>query len=292
MMTHNETFKEATYRIIFGTNSPAGRNFDLALIMAIIVSVVVIALDSIDAVHSRYTQELFVIEWFFTLLFTLEYALRLYCSPHPKGYAKSFYGIVDLLSILPSYISLLFPAANLLLVVRLLRVMRIFRILKLFQYSSEASLLVRSLLQSHRKIFIFLFTVLVSVVIFGSLMYIVEGPEYGFTSIPKSIYWAIVTVTTVGYGDITPHTIIGQFIAALAMMSGYAIIAVPTGIISAELMNEMQLERSDIRCTNCEKEGHEASAHYCKHCGTSLHLDPIVEDEFNASRKDKTPHNT
>ncbi len=190
--------------------------------------------------------------------------------PNPKAYATSFYGTVDLLAILPSYISLIFPAAQLLLIVRLLRVLRIFRVLKLFQYSSEANILLRSLLMARRKIFVFLFSVLVVVTIFGSLMYIIEGPRYGFTSIPRSIYWAIVTVTTVGYGDITPNTPLGQGIAALAMLTGYAIIAVPTGIISAELISEMQRERGISRCSNCEKIGHEADANFCKFCGGKL----------------------
>lgn len=268
--TQQETLKEHLYRIIFGTGTPAGRRFDLLLIAAILISVSAVILDSVDQLQSRYSTWLFAIEWGFTILFTIEYLVRLYCSPNPKAYAGSFYGIVDLLAILPTYVSLIFPTASLLLIIRLLRVLRIFRILKLFQYTGEANILLRSMLMARRKIFIFLFSVIIVVTIFGSLMYIIEGPAYGFTSIPKSIYWAIVTVTTVGYGDITPHTILGQAIASLAMLTGYGIIAVPTGILSAELMTEMQRERSSIRCSNCEKSGHEKDADYCKHCGTDI----------------------
>lgn len=265
-----ENLKEKLYRIIFGTGTPAGRLFDLVLIGAILISVTAVILDSINALQARYSNWLQAIEWAFTILFTIEYAVRLYCSPNPKAYASSFYGMVDLLAILPTYISLLFPAASLLLVIRLFRVLRIFRILKLFQYTGEANILLRSMLMSRRKIFIFLFSVIIAVTIFGSLMYIIEGPRYGFTSIPKSIYWAIVTVTTVGYGDITPHTALGQAIAALAMLTGYGIIAVPTGIISAELITEMQRERSSIRCINCEKSGHEKDADFCRFCGAAI----------------------
>ncbi len=270
MNQHSETLKERLFLVIFGTNTPAGKRFDLLLIVAILVSVSAIFLDSIKIIHDQYSNALLIIEWFFTLIFTVEYLLRLYCSPNPKAYYRSFYGIVDLLAILPSYIALFIPGANLLLIIRLLRVLRIFRILKLLQYTGEANALWRSLLMAKRKVLIFIFSVLIVVTIFGSLMYIIEGPEYGFTSIPRSIYWAIVTVTTVGYGDVTPHTILGQGIAALAMLTGYTIIAVPTGIISAELISEMQRERKAIRCSNCEQSGHDKDAIHCKYCGTLL----------------------
>lgn len=268
-----ETGKEKIYRIIFGTGTPAGRLFDIILIAAILLSVVAVVLDSIESWQLRYDIELYIIEWFFTVLFTTEYLVRIYCSPNPRAYITSFYGIVDLAAILPTYISLLFPAASLLLIIRLLRVLRIFRVLKLLQYSGEANVLMRSMLMARRKIFVFLFSVMILVTIFGSLMYIIEGPVFGFTSIPRGIYWAIVTVTTVGYGDITPQTVLGQMIAALTMLTGYAIIAVPTGIISAELMTEMQRERGTRRCSNCERSNHEADAHFCRHCGTALNPD-------------------
>lgn len=266
----HETFKEKLNRIIFGTDTTAGRNFDLLLIAAIVISVIAVMLDSIGTIDRQYTHYLRIIEWFFTLLFTVEYALRLYSSRNRSAYARSFYGIVDLLAILPTYLSLLIPSANMLMIIRLLRVLRIFRILKLLQYTGEANLLLRSVRNARKKIFIFLFSVLVVITIFGSLMYVVEGPAYGFTSIPRSIYWAIVTVTTVGYGDITPQTIPGQVIASAVMLIGYAILAVPTGIISAELLQEMQQDRLTARCRNCEKTGHEGDAQFCKYCGCDL----------------------
>ncbi|MGK0498982.1 MAG: voltage-gated potassium channel [Oceanicoccus sp.] len=262
--------QKTIYRVIFGTDTPAGRNFDLLLIVAILLSVFAVTLDSITPVRQEYSNYLNRLEWGLTLLFTLEYGLRIYCSPNPKAYITSFYGIVDLFAILPTYLSLFFPAASMLLVIRLIRVLRIFRVLKLMQYSGEANVLLRSLIMARRKLFVFVFSVMIVVTIFGSLMYIIEGPAYGFTSIPKSIYWAIVTVTTVGYGDITPHTIGGQAIASLAMLTGYAILAVPTGIISAELIQEIQRDRGTRRCSNCEKSGHERSANFCLNCGTEL----------------------
>jgi voltage-gated potassium channel len=266
----SESTKETVYRVIFGTDTPAGRRFDIVLIIAIIASVVAVSLDSVERFNLRYDLYLLIIEWFFTLLFTAEYVVRLWCSPKPKVYARSFYGVVDLLSILPGYASLFFPDASLLLVIRLFRVLRIFRVLKLFQYMSETNVLMRSLVMARRKILVFIFSVSVLVVIFGSLMYIIEGPAYGFTSIPKSVYWAIVTITTVGYGDITPHTVIGQIIASFAMLIGYAIIAVPTGIISAELIAEMQKEKSNKFCATCNRSGHDNNAKHCKFCGVEL----------------------
>lgn len=280
MHDKTETLKERLNRIIFGTNTPAGRRFDLLLIAAILISVTAVMLDSIAPLHSEYLLLLDSIEWFFTIVFTIEYLVRIYCSPNPKSYATSFYGIVDLLAILPTYIAIFLPSASMLLIIRLLRVLRIFRILKLFQYTGEANILLRSILMARRKIFIFLFSVIISVTIFGSLMYVIEGPEYGFTSIPKGIYWAIVTITTVGYGDITPHTFFGQAIASLAMLTGYGIIAVPTGIISAELIAEMQRERTNVRCSNCEKAGHEKDAEFCKFCGTKI---PTPTDNTKAT---------
>jgi voltage-gated potassium channel len=274
---HRDTFKALGYRVIFGTDTRAGRNFDLALIALIVASVVAVMLDSIDAMHARYGALLRTAEWLFTITFTLEYAARLYCSPNRWRYARSFYGVVDLCSILPTYVALIAPGASLLLVIRLLRVLRIFRVLKLFQYVGDANVLLRALVQARRKILIFLFTVLVAITIFGSLMYIIEGPEHGFTSIPKSIYWAIVTVTTVGYGDITPQTMFGQFVGSIAMLTGYAIVAVPTGIVSSELIYEMQKGKLSIRCSNCEGSGHDHDAQHCKYCGAPLPLD--AEDE-------------
>ncbi|WP_370981539.1 ion transporter [Agaribacterium sp. ZY112] len=258
------------YEIIFGTDTRLGKTFDLILIMLICVSVLVLMIESLSDLSERSLLLLRIAEWFFTLVFTLEYALRLYCAPNPFRYARSFYGVVDLLSVLPSYISLIFPGANYLLIVRLLRVLRVFRILKLARYLSEANVLLRAMLHSRRKILVFFFSVFVLSIIFGSLMYVVEGTENGFSSIPKSVYWTIVTITTVGYGDITPQTSLGQFIAAIAMLTGYSIIAVPTGILTAELTQEMNREKQRRQCSGCHAEAHELAAKYCLHCGSRL----------------------
>ncbi len=264
------SLREKIYHVIFGTDSKAGRRFDLLLIYAILLSVAAVMLDSVAAVNQRFGRELLFAEWLFTAIFTLEYAARIYSSPKPWRYVFSFYGVVDFLSILPTYLSLLFPEATYWMVVRLLRVLRIFRVLKLARYSAEASLLMRSLVQARHKIFVFFGVVLVLSVIFGSVMFLVEGAENGFTSIPRSIYWTIVTITTVGYGDITPQTVIGQFIATLAMLTGYSIIAIPTGILSAEISKEMGKARALVRCNICERGGHHDEAEYCYHCGIEL----------------------
>ena len=257
--------------IIFGTDTQGGKRFDVWLIYVICISVAVVLFDSVDNIHERYGRWLYIAEWVFTIVFTVEYLLRIYCSPRPWMYIRSFYGVVDLLSILPSYIGLFFADVSYLLIVRLLRVLRIFRVLRLVRYLSEANILMRAIAQSRRKILVFFSSVLVLSVLFGSLMYIVEGPENGFTSIPKSIYWTIVTITTVGYGDITPHTTIGQVIAAVAMLTGYSIIAVPTGILTAELAAEMQRDRTQRHCPSCTRAGHESDARYCRFCGHDLY---------------------
>jgi voltage-gated potassium channel len=262
------------YRIIFGTDTPAGQGFDIVLIYIILASVLLVMLDSVESFSEPYSTTFFRLEWFFTLLFTLEYLVRIYCSPRPLRYMRSFYGIIDLLSILPSYLAFFITNANFLMIIRLFRVLRVFRVLKLMRYLSEANVLLRSMKMARRKISVFFFLVIVLTSVFGSLMFVLEGPEHGFTSIPKSIYWAIVTITTVGYGDITPQTPIGQTIAALAMLTGFAIIAVPTGIITAELSLEMQRSRQTIRCRQCQYPGHDSDALYCKNCGASLPTSP------------------
>ena len=269
------TLRERLNEIIFGYDTRAGRTFDLVLIILIVTSVVAVMLDSTPSFHERYGEYLFTLEWIFTLLFTVEYFLRIYSSPHPRAYIFSYYGVIDLLSILPTYIAFIYPQSVYLIVIRILRVLRIFRILKLFRYIGDASVLYNALLQARRKIVIFIFSVLTLIVVFGTLMFIVEGPQHGFTSIPVSIYWAIVTVTTVGYGDITPQTPLGQTIAGIAMICGYAIIAVPTGIVGAELMNEYQRQtgrfaRSGKLCPACRNTDHDEDARYCKLCGASL----------------------
>jgi voltage-gated potassium channel len=257
------------HEIIFEADTPAGRWFDLALIVSILLSVVAVMLDSIVSVQQAYGPWLIAAEWFFTILFTVEYILRLLCIGRPFRYATSFFGIIDLLSILPTYISLLLPASRYLLVVRILRVLRIFRIMKLVPYVSEADVLARSLKASSRKIAIFLYTVMTLVVIIGSVMYMIEGAENGFTSIPTGIYWAIVTLTTVGYGDISPNTVPGQILASIVMILGYSIIAVPTGIVTAEMTRAKQ-QVTTQSCRECSAEGHDPDALFCKFCGAKL----------------------
>jgi voltage-gated potassium channel len=265
-----KTLKQTLYEVIFGTDTPAGRRFDLILITAIVASVMAVMIDTVEWLSLGHHSALLTAEWIFTAIFTFEYLVRIYCSPQPFRYMRSFYGIVDLFSILPTYLMLIYPDIGFLLVIRLLRVLRIFRILKLVRYLSEMNILMRAMLQARRKILIFFTAVLVLSAIFGSLMYIVEGPGNGFSSIPKSIYWTIVTITTVGYGDITPQTPFGQVIAAVAMLTGYSIIAVPTGILTAELSQEMFRERADKRCGACEKPGHDNDADFCKFCGAPI----------------------
>lgn len=264
------SLKHHLYVIIFGTHTTAGRAFDISLIIAIIASLIVLVLDSIPALNAKWANVFMYLEYSFTALFTIEYLLRLYCSPKPTAYARSFYGVIDLLAILPTYLALFFPAASYISVIRMLRVMRIFRILKLVRYLQDSNILLRSLLMAKRKIFIFFSTVGILVIILGSIIYVIEGPKHGFTSIPQSIYWAIVTITTVGYGDLVPKTPIGQAIASITMLLGYSILAVPTGIITAELNQEMNAHRSLVRCPNCSRSGHDSDAHFCKHCGGEL----------------------
>ena len=264
------SLREKTYRVIFGTDTPAGQRFDIALIYLILVSVLAVVLASIESIKMQYGDWLFRLEWAFTLLFSIEYLVRIYSSPKPLRYIFSFYGLVDLLSIIPTYLALLFPAANYWLVVRLLRVLRIFRVFKLVRYLTEANLLLRSMYAARRKVLVFFTVVLVICVIFGSLMFLVEGPENGFTSIPRSIYWTIVTITTVGYGDITPQTVFGQIIATMAMLTGYSIIAIPTGIFTAEIAREMIAESNNRQCNVCNRSGHHSEAEYCFQCGVSL----------------------
>ncbi len=263
--------KETLYSVIFGTETPAGKWFDLFLIVAIVMSVGALMAESLTGHSKTYYQVVRGIEWVFTIVFTIEYVARIYCSPNPRSYITSFYGVIDLLSIIPTYLSLFIPGVNILLAVRIMRFLRIFRILKLARYLTEANTLLRSMNQARRKIAVFFLSVVILATIFGALMYVVEGPGNGFSSIPKSIYWTIVTITTVGYGDITPQTSLGQFIAAIAMLMGYSILAVPTGIFTAELAQEIQRERMSVLCPNCTKAGHERDAHYCRECGSDLH---------------------
>lgn len=263
-------WRESLHEIIFEAETPAGKWFDIVLIIAIAASILVVMLDSVAAIHLNYKTLLFAAEWFFTILFSVEYLLRLLCVRRPLRYASSFFGVVDLISILPSFLALFFTGAQTLLVVRGLRVLRIFRIFKLGEYLGEAHALIRAMRNSRAKIAVFLYTVCVFVVIFGAAMYLIEGPEHGFTSIPQSMYWAVVTLTTVGYGDISPHTPLGQMLASMVMILGYAIIAVPTGIYSAELAREYRRDVTRFACRHCGEEGHDEDAKFCKYCGGSV----------------------
>jgi voltage-gated potassium channel len=264
------TWRSRTHEIIFEADTPAGKAFDIALILSIVASVVAVMLDSVRVIHDAYGGFLYAVEWFFTILFTIEYILRLVCVGRPVRYATSFFGVVDLLAIVPTYVSMVVPGSQYLLVIRILRVLRIFRVLKIVQYLSEAEMLLHAMRASRRKITVFLFAVLTLVIIFGSLMYIVEGEQNGFTSIPRSIYWAVVTLTTVGYGDISPKTGFGQAIAAIVMIMGYGIIAVPTGIVTVELAKGSKARVSTQACPQCSVEGHAVDAVYCKSCGERL----------------------
>ena len=259
--------KGRLHEIIFEADTAGGKRFDVLLIISIIISVALVMLDSVAEISAAYGPLLYAGEWFFTLLFTVEYGLRLFSIGRPLAYATSFYGIVDLMAILPTYLSILFPGTQFLLVIRVLRVLRVFRVLKLVPYVGESRLLIQALRASRRKVIVFLFTVLI---IFGSLMYLIEDASSGFTSIPRCIYWAVVTLTTVGYGDISPQTNIGQFVAAFIMIIGYGIIAVPTGIVTVELSHAFQKKLSTQSCPQCSAEGHDSDASNCKYCGALL----------------------
>ena len=263
-------WRSKLHEIIFEADTPAGKLFDILLIISILLSVMAVMLDSVNDIRSEHGQFLLALEWFFTILFTIEYILRLLSVGRPLSYATSFFGIVDLLAIIPTYLSLLLPGSQYLVVIRILRVLRIFRVLKFVQYIGEANLLMKALRASRRKITVFLFTVLTVVVIFGSLIYLIEGEEHGFTSIPRSIYWAIVTLTTVGYGDISPKTAIGQALASIIMIMGYGLLAVPTGIVTVEMAQAFEKNVSTQACPECSAEGHSFDAKFCKYCGAKL----------------------
>lgn len=255
-------------QIIFGTDTRFGKLFDEILIVAIILSIITVLLDSVSDFNRAYGGYLYIAEWIFTILFTIEYLLRTFCIRRPTSYVFSPFGIIDLLSILPTYLSMILPGTQVLSVIRILRVLRIFRILKLVQYVGEANYLISALIASKRKIFIFFFGVINIVVILGSIMYLIEGDQTGFSSIPKSIYWAIVTLTTVGYGDIIPNTSLGQAVSSLIMIIGYSLLAVPTGIISSELSIAKKESQNKISCDVCEKDDLEINSRFCNKCGS------------------------
>ena len=268
------SWRNSLYEVIFENDTPAGKAFDVVLLWSIVISVAAVMLESVKPIREDYGRILYDVEWGFTILFTIEYAVRIICVRRPWLYIRSFYGVVDLLSILPTYIILFVGGSHAMIVIRALRLLRVFRIFKLMRYVGEASVLTQALRASWPKIAVFLLTVLSIALIVGSLMYLVEGsqPDTGYTSIPASIYWTIVTMTTVGYGDITPQTIPGKMIASVVMIIGYGIIAVPTGIVTAELSVASYRRRITTRiCPNCQHEGHESDAKHCKSCGESLH---------------------
>jgi voltage-gated potassium channel len=265
-------WRERLRVIIFEADTPAGKAFDVSLLVAILASVLAVMLDSVTSIRSEYGRALDVTEWIFTLLFTVEYVLRLVCVPIPLHYARSFFGVVDLLAILPTYLSLLLPGAEHLLVIRGIRLLRIFRVFKLGRFLGEASILRNALVDSRHKITVFLGSIAILVTILGTAMYLVEGPENGFTSIPISVYWAVVTLTTVGYGDIAPQTVLGKGLATVVMILGYSVLAVPTGIVTAEIVEAAVASRKVTTrcCPQCMAEGHDPDARFCKDCGAPL----------------------
>ncbi len=265
--------KELLHQIIFEADTPTGKLFDVLLLVFIMLSVVTVLIDSVPNIHNQMPQLFFYLEWFFTLIFTVEYLLRIYTVSKPfKNYIFTFYGIIDFLAILPTYLSVLIAGSQYLMVIRIFRMIRVFRILKLGRFIGATELLKKSIVSSRHKIFVFLEVVLTVVFIMGSLMYLIEGPESGFTSIPRGIYWAIVTLTTVGYGDIAPVTVLGQFVASVVMILGYAIIAVPTGIITVEMQRaeSKKLPLNTQVCSNCYCDSHDDDAKFCKRCGSEL----------------------
>jgi len=264
--------RERIHEIIFEADTPAGKTFDVSLLVLILISIGIVMLESVQSIGEAYSQWFGIAEWIITIFFTIEYALRIYCVRNSWKYILSFYGIVDLLSIIPTYLSVFFLNSHYFLTIRTLRLLRVFRIFKLAQYSSQSRVLWAALKASRPKITVFLSVVFIIVILIGSIMYWVEGDaNSGFTSIPRSMYWAIVTLTTVGYGDIAPSTTLGQFLAAIIMVLGYGILAVPTGIVSAELVNvDSKKDDNTISCNECSEEGHDSDAVYCKYCGAEL----------------------
>ncbi|MEN8687965.1 MAG: ion transporter [Desulfuromonadales bacterium] len=264
------------HEIIFEADTPTGKIFDICLIIAIILSIIAVMFDSVAEIRAEHGKALYAIEWFFTLLFTAEYVARILSLGKPFLYIRSFYGLVDLIAILPTYLSLLLPGSQYLMVIRVLRLLRIFRVLKLAQYLNEAEILLKAMRASARKIAVFLFAVLSMVLIFGSLLYLIEGDENGFTSIGVSCYWAITTLTTVGYGDLSPQSPLGRAVASIIMVMGYGVIAVPTGIVTAELVAPIKGKVSTQACPDCGGEKHSYDAVFCKYCGTKLDAEQNV----------------
>jgi len=280
----HSAFRERLYEIIFEADTPEGKLFDVALLGAILMSIIVVMLETVPQFHDKYFVTFYALEWLFTIFFTIEYIIRIYTVHRPRRYILSFYGIVDLLSILPTYLAIIFAGTQSLMVIRSLRLLRVFRIFKLGNFLFEGQVIIKSLKESRSKIAVFLTFIMIMVCIFGSIMYLIEGTagNESFDSIPRSVYWAIVTLTTVGYGDISPISPLGQFIAACIMIMGYAIIAVPTGIVTSDFTRayrerKSRQEISTQVCSNCMHEDHDIDALYCKICGELL--DPLHHDE-------------
>jgi voltage-gated potassium channel len=264
--------RERLWRIIFLSNTPAGRAFDVVLLWVIAASVLAVMLESVDSIRSAHARLFSVAEWCFTVAFTIEYLVRLWVVRRPARYARSFFGVVDLISFLPTYLELFLTGSHYLMMLRVLRLLRMFRVLKMAHHLGEAGVLMNALRASRAKISVFLISVLTLVFIEGTIMYLLEqGSNPGFTNIPQSIYWAIVTITTVGFGDVTPVTVLGKLMASVIMLTGFAIIAVPTGVVAAELGREIARKQNDLRrCGECGREGHDPGALYCQQCGTRL----------------------
>ncbi|WP_442266618.1 ion transporter [Tenacibaculum sp. ZS6-P6] len=266
-----KNWKQKLHEIIYEADTPGGKLFDVILLIAILFSIAIVMLESVNTINEKYNNLLNIAEWIITILFTIEYILRIISIKKPSKYIFSFYGIIDLLSTIPKYLSVIFIGTNTLVALRALRLLRVFRILKLARFIGESNHLAQAIKASLARISVFLFFVLIICIILGSLMYLIEGAENGFTSIPRSVYWAIVTLTTVGYGDIAPGTPLGQFIASAIMILGYAIIAIPTGIVSSEIVKKTELDLNTQSCPHCATEGHDDDAIYCYHCGNKLH---------------------
>lgn len=283
MNTEYKKLKRKMYKIIFESDTPKGKAFDIALLIAILLSTFVVLLQSVERINIAYGTFFSVLEWFFLIVFTLEYILRIICVDKPVRYIKSFFGIIDLLAILPMFIGMFFTAAQILLIVRVLRLFRLLRILKMSRFLAESNILLKALKASMPKIILFISAMVFAVTIAGSIMYVIEGPQNGYTSIPQSMYWAVVTVTTVGYGDISPQTTLGKLIASLLMISSYGILAVPTGIITYELAqthrkaasnkDKVPLPKNEDKsktCPECRAEGLSENAVYCSQCGKKI----------------------
>ncbi len=266
----DEPWRARLYVIIFESDTPAGIAFDVGLLIVILASVLVVMLDSVQGIAARHGELFARLEWGFTALFTVEYVLRLACVRRPLAYATSFFGIVDLVAVLPTYVAFFMPELGALIDVRVLRLLRVFRVLKLGAYMEEFSFLAQAFADSRRKIMVFLSAVVTALLVGGTVMYVVEGPENGFTSIPTSVYWAVTTMTTVGFGDITPHTTLGRLVAGLMMLLGWGVLAVPTGIVTAEMTVRRSVGSLGRKCDACGAVGHEPRARFCNGCGAEL----------------------